>query len=508
MKAVGKSRLAVPWLLYCLLVLPANQTAKAVVSSATPNETMGKGAPKVYPTEKKVELGVWDDAYLCKDRDIIFLRKGDALFSLPGSGHPTPTKILSESALVNSHIQTSAGASNSIWLFMHSDVTAPFAINTQSGLIVPFSIPGLQLPGSHTPEIQSYVISPSGYWALLMVAGGDKATWPRDGNRPIYFWLNLKSAKVIQLPIGWDLISFSSDQKFALGNDRTSLDLKTGTLIPNYPMLDKKYFIPFRWNDTQTVRPLVLWDSPRPIDGYFAGLSVNGSAFPMPNDFPAQQHLFIAKERDGFAGFQLIHLGVTPAETIQFWILRLQKDQKPELVGTGVKDLAMLNGGNCIFTKEADGSPQYPEAFYRDYSTKAERNLLDGVTRVPPLDEAFRGKSYIVDKMTISLIDGFGGIGESPLILCVFEHNRSDVRQEVFIGDEHQLHPVRWRRAMLVNSSGKRYLTNLFNNGNLPDFVWVNNTGRIFMGNYLYSTSDRKVQLSEAVIDLSKSEGK
>ena len=43
-----------------------------------------------------------------------------------------------------------------------------------------------------------------------MIAGGDRESWPREGNRPVYFWMNLNSGKTLRLPTGWDLSYFFS----------------------------------------------------------------------------------------------------------------------------------------------------------------------------------------------------------------------------------------------------------------------------------------------------------
>jgi hypothetical protein len=486
-------------LLVCQCCFAAEDTNIVAASdwSELTNGLGGQPAPQICQTKEKLDLGTWDDVFVCKEQDCMILRRGDTLFSLAMSASSKPSKLVSASELKNAHFVTSAGSDNGIWLFMQSSESAPFAINTHSGQISQFNISGLKIPGSQTPAIQSYIIVQQADAAILMVAGGDHATWPREGNWPIYFWMNLKSGKVVQIPIGCDLDYFSADQKVAVFMNKQVIDVTTGDSITNFEMRENMEVVPFGWTETQSIKPLALWHQWTRAGGSFAGLSVGGEVFPVAAGFDGVNYLATAKANDGFVGFRLRHDGAPRMEPSPFWLMCLKQDQPAELSATGVIDFAILNSGNCVFTSVEDKQSGSSEAWFRNYQSKAKWNVLDGVRRLPDLDKEFAGKNYITDKMTTRLIEGFGGNKNNPFALCIFEHNRLDMRQMMVALPQHRLADITWRRAVLMTSTGERYMTDIFREGNIPDNVWVHNSGKIFTGAYIYSPTGRKIHLSE-----------
>ena len=68
-----------------------------------------------------------------------------------------------------------------------------------------------------------------------------------------------------------------------------------------------------------------------------------------------------------------------------------------------------------------------------------------------------------------------------------------------------------WRRAVILTSDGERYMTDLFREGNVPDIIWLHNSGKVIMGRYLENTSgfttERNVQLSETTLLPGKEKG-
>jgi hypothetical protein len=71
------------------------------------------------------------------------------------------------------------------------------------------------------------------------------------------------------------------------------------------------------------------------------------------------------------------------------------------------------------------------------------------------------------------------------------------MRQMMVSQPQHRLANIIWRRAVLMKSTGERYMTDIFREGNITDHVWVHNTGKIFTGAYIYSPSGREIHVSE-----------
>src|SRR5262249_20430169 len=212
------------------------------------------------------DLGLWDDVFVAQDQDVIVLRRGAELFSLAMAASSTPRKIAKAPAADNTQIIAGAAVDEKFWLFLNSNTAAPCALDAHSGAVAAFEIPGLTVPGSQAPGIQSCDIVPHAQAALLMVASGDRATWPRDGNRPVYFWMDLKSGKVVRLPIGWDLDFFSADERVAVFAKPTekpferrplqAVAMRTGERSDALPDRRKERYLPFDWTYTQKVKPL------------------------------------------------------------------------------------------------------------------------------------------------------------------------------------------------------------------------------------------------------------
>jgi hypothetical protein len=134
------------------------------------------------------------------------------------------------------------------------------------------------------------VIIPEAGGAILMVAGGDRKTWPRDGNRPVYFWVSLESGQAVRFPIGWDLEYFSSDQRvavFATPKENAlvkrplqAVDVRTGAARGQLPRPGEEYRVPFEWFETQSVKPLCVLRPETGDIGRFIGVSFDSRAYP------------------------------------------------------------------------------------------------------------------------------------------------------------------------------------------------------------------------------------
>jgi hypothetical protein len=131
--------------------------------------------------------------------------------------------------------------------------------------------------------------------------------------------------------------------------------------------------------------------------------------------------------------------------------------------------------------------------------------VLDDVERLPDLDKDF-DKDYIENKMTVRLIEGFGGLQQGSLVVCLFSHFRGDMRAHIIPSQGKRLEPMTWRRTLILTSAGDRYMTDLFREGNVPDQIWLHDSGKMIMGNYIWqspgSRRERKIQLTEVMVQI------
>jgi hypothetical protein len=457
-------------------------------------------------------LGLWDDVFVAHDRDDIVLRRGEELFSLAMAGSLAPRRIAKAPAAGNTDIIAGAAFDERYWLFLNSSKAAPCALDAYSGAVARFEIPGLRVPASHAPGIQWYDIVPHARAALLMVSGGDRATWPRDGNRPIYFWMDLKSGKVIRFSTGWDLDYFSADEGvavFASPGRKHAIDMRTGNRIEVLPDRRKERSIPFDWTDTQRVKALYERREGKGDADYFAGLSVDGLVLPVALGLEDVRYLAMAKTGDGFAGFRLRRSGATGGEPGPLWILPFKDAHKTESIATEVTDFTMLGQGNALFvTREQGGKTassenrHHAEAFFHARGDRSSWNVLEGVERLPKLDKAFADADYVTDSLRVRLIEGSGTSRHEPLVVCLCEHHRGDLR--AFSADGKVLESATWRRALLITGDGRRSLTPLFREGNLPDRIWLHKSGKLLTGTFIWHESaggrQRRLQLSQSTL--------
>jgi hypothetical protein len=354
-----------------------------------------------------------------------------------------------------------------------------------------------------------------------MVSGGDRATWPRDGNRPVYFWMDLKSGKVVRFPISWELNYFSADERVAVfakpaenrfeRRPRQAIELRTGEWIDAFPDRRKERCIPFEWQNTQQIKPLYEQREGKGDAEYFAGLSVDGRVLPVALGLEDVRYLSMAKAGDGFAGFRLRHSGASRGEPSPLWIVPFNDPQKTESIATRVTDFTMLGQGNAVYaTVDPSGKRarsedrRHDEAFFHVRADRSSWNVLEGVERLPKLEKEFADADYVTDRLRVRLIEGFGASRHKPLVVCLCEHHRGERRALVFPPNGKVLKSVIWRRALVITHDGRRSLTPLFREGNLPDQIWLHKAGKLLTGSYVWDESGserrRRVQLSESTL--------
>jgi hypothetical protein len=494
-----------------LFILLSDTTAHAV-PLPVPEPRVVAAPPlhqgKVSPT---ADLGLWDDVFVVHDQDIIVLRKGDELFSLLMEAAAKPKRIAKVAAAINTQIIAGAAVDKRLWLFLNSAKAAPCAVDLHSGTVATFDIPGLKVPGSQAPGIGAYRIVPHLQAAVLDVSGGDRATWPRDGNRPVHFWMDLKSGKVVQLPIGWDLHYFSADESVAAFGPTRAIAMKTGEKIDAAPDRRKELCNSWDWTNKQRVRALHERREGKGDADYFAGVSVNGRVLPVNIGLDDVRYMSLAKADDSAAGFRLRRSGAGTEEPSPLWLVPFKDSKKTEPIANDVTDFAMLGYGNTVYVtvekpakRDLSERKRRNEAFFYTRSERSSWNVLEGVERLPKLGEALAEASFIQDSLTIRIIEGFGASKHEPAVICLFEHHRGDGRARI-LSMEEALKSVTWRRAILIGRDGKRSLTPLFRDGNLPDQIWLHHSGKVITGTSVWNEANgerkRQVQLSESTVE-------
>src|SRR5262249_45423303 len=121
-------------------------------------------------TAAQRDLGVWDDIFVFEDQDFMVLRRDEALFSLSMTKPSKLIKLVTAPETKSAEIILGGHSENNLWLFLQSSKTAPFAVEARTGKVSKFDIPGLKIPGDHTPGIQSHVEIHYADAVLLMIA--------------------------------------------------------------------------------------------------------------------------------------------------------------------------------------------------------------------------------------------------------------------------------------------------------------------------------------------------
>ncbi len=481
----------------CSLLVPAN------AESTPPGDSK---APPLLDCEvtSQRDLGAWDDAFVCEDKDMLVLRRGDTLHTLLMGEGAQPKEIVTLDTLSHTRIIACIPSGERVWLLLNSTETDAFAVEVNSAKVADFKIPNLTIPGSLAPRIQSYVTVPHADAVILMIEGGDRETWPRDGNRPIYFWMSLTTGNVVRFPIGWDLDYFSMDQGVAVfGRTREEafkrqvISMQTGASLDSIPFGKANGYVPFNWTDTHAVKPIYMNRPKMGDQAFFRGLSIKGRVLLIDLDLDETFYLSQAMETDGFVGFRLRREGGSGGEPSPLWIVKAENPTSPESVATSVTNFAVLKAGNSVISTTGHGVKKASsEAFFRDSHDKSMWNVLDGVARLPELELELAEKDYVQDQMTVRLITGFGN--QSPIVLCLYEHFRGDMRSLVLPTEEKTVKRELWRRAVVVTSEGKRSMTGLFREGRVPDILWLHNSGILMTG----FTEAGKTELSASTLEL------
>jgi len=501
----------------------------ALSESVVPADAFEISRSLVKPPEKHIckqgeirDLGLWDDVFNYDGSDLIIVRKETELFSLSMTSPGRIKKLTTIPETVSAEIVDGIEYDGHQWLFCQSENTAPFAIDLDSSKKVDFEIPGVRIPGEHAPVIQSCVIASHAGGIILMISGGDRDTWPRPGNRPIFFWMGLESGRSVQFPVGWDLEYFSADLKIAVfekPQEKTfqrrllqAVDMKNGEVISNVPNRREEFLILFDWSSKDRVKPLLAPRQQETSDR-FAGVSVGGLAYPLDMMLSAPKETSV-KALNNWVIFHWNSHGQLRKEASSLWLSPLKKGAKPKHLADNVVACEFVGDGKCVVGVAGYGAKgTFTEAFLYDAVAEKAWNVLDGVERLPALAPELVEKKYIEDKLTLRMIPGFGSSRQDRLVLCLFSHFRADMRAMVWPLNSRVIsRPVLWRCAVILTANGRRYMAEALRDGDIPDKIWLHNSGKIitaaYKGMHTESGKRRRIQLSLIDLQLGVSQDK
>jgi hypothetical protein len=457
-------------------------------------QTVFADAPKMSSCQSggKRDLGLWDDAFSYAGKDSIILRNGPELFSFPPASSGGPTKLATIPEMIGTKIVGGVESSGRQWLFLQSETSGPFAVDLMTRKQAIFPLPGVKIPGRHAPEIQWSVIVKHAGGAIFELSGGDPDSWPRPENRSLYYWFSLESGRTVLLPIGWDLLYFSADQKISVfwnlqgeraarggpqfaGRPVAAISMATGEVISDVPDQSLVLTVPFEWTDRNDIKPLAVPDT-----GTFAGISVNGTPYPFDMKLEGRQYLDAAQAERDAAVFSLRHSGTTGPIASTLWWVRLAKNETPRLLAEKPESFEPLGKRFWVFaTSDQSESKKSSEAFVYDSDTRRAWNVLDSVQRLPALDPEIAQKNYIQDAMTVRLVRGFGSSRYPALVASLFFHSRFDLRANT---PSTERLSQQWHRAVLLSAQGVRCTADIPQTVSAREKLWLHNSGKLLVG--------------------------
>jgi hypothetical protein len=426
-------------------------------------------------TKETHDLGTFDDIFSKEGMDDVIVRRGNDFFAVT-SGALKKVATVADGDGVK--IIDGTQGDGHTWLFLEPKQGPSFALDlvTQKRVDLGMGESPKDKPGGH---LQSRVFTPGA--AMLMLDGGGAATWPRPGNRPVYFWMNLASGKAMPMPVGWDLDYFSDDQSVAVfekpkeregyGRKLQAVDMKTGEAVSATPDRQLVSWVDFDWSYRSAVRP--IYGTEQRI---LVGFNVLGSVYPLELGGGPDHYVSDAKS-DGSVVVWLGQEG-TASQTnpTALWRASIKKRERPLRVGTGITDLAISGKGFAVLSaidvakrggEEELTAGRPSRALLYSMDDGKAWDVLDKVERLPPLAAEFINKPYIIDDTRLELIQSSSGLGP---VLCIFDQDRRDAR-----ATDQAIPPESWRRAVLI-SNGGRYMTDLFRDES-PQKIFLDKSG-------------------------------
>lgn len=459
----------------------------------------------------RFDLGEWDEVVPQGGEGALLLRRGNTFYSLPSLDSTEPVALAQTPAAPESAVFRAVGTGADVWAIVNFEHAMPVAVNIASGQISRFQVPGFD----EAAIIDSVEYIPTANAILVNMFGNTDArqVWPRKSH-PVYFWMSLATGKVIAFPLEWALDGFSPDQSVAIftawngtagGRWEThAVQLATGqsTVAPNRYL--KTGFAPYDWQDKDEIKTLY---APLPGKGdrpYFAGFSYYGQSLYFDLGLSEQHHKRQVDFRGGYLAFTA-RINEHPERfDSPLWVMAREDGAVPQKLLTRVDDFALLDDGNAVAVTTHEKRIPKLEAYYLGRSDKRVGNLLDGIPRLPPIEDRFRHRDNIHEGMSIDFKGGRGPGVRGRLALCRFHHFREDPLSNNEFGPH--VHPRQsWNCALLVASNGDRFLLDperfiirdpdLLSAKSPPDKIWLSNSGRILLAHYIWLENEAGIRV-------------
>ena len=468
--------------------------------------------------ENRIHLGDWHDIIVLPDADNIILRRDETCYELDASANGQLTKVGDFDALRNSKFVFSARHDDSTWLFFESSTSAPFVINLKTGRTVLFDIPGLKLPGSHAPQIQSWVLAERLGGVVLEISGGDRASWPRTGNRPVFFWFGTMSGQATRMPIGCDLDYLSADQTVAIFDNphienlksrgKFALEMRTGKEVDSVPDKQADSFTPWDWSETGPAKEVRAPESRSKTElppGALIGVSIPGSMWRFSSHFGNKAYFHSPQINDGWLCFQVRPYGQAEAPTL--YCCSLADEIVLQQMSLKALNFQLLPGGLCVYSERGHGEKGDSHEVFLGNPTKGTTwNVLDDIDRLPTVSPDLSKKPYIEDKMRVRLVQSFGSAHDFHQVMCLFIQQQGDMRSFVYpsTAPGNQL-PIQIRRkTILVGPGEQRTQLDVLTGNQQPERIWLHDTGRLYLGYDALSTrpgENRSIRLHRVKLE-------
>ena len=206
--------------------------------------------------EKATELPAFHDAIYCPDADAVVLLRGRQLIRLSPKP-PYEQAVTEDDRFAGAKLIGAFRSGQRFWVALHGaklpEREGAWPVVYEVGLrrpVVP--VPeGLKERGAGATEMTICAAAPRRGGLLVFTCGRQEDGWPRDGHRPVYFWLDIAhGGDMRRIQPGWDLDYLADGGRVAvfegtyLGDFRRrpliAMDMEDGEFLRQTPDRDKE----------------------------------------------------------------------------------------------------------------------------------------------------------------------------------------------------------------------------------------------------------------------------
>lgn len=414
-----------------LALLAAALLASACGSEddATSRGSHAADAPAAGSLADALALGTYDHVYPLRESSNVLLLHGRRLSVLEYDGPRLHVRFLAEDdAFAGARIRRVIRTPHGFTLLCTALGAPAFLYSVTQEKRVPLQPEGVMAHPGESTEIQGLVLSGDRRRAILMISGGSSATWPRSGNRPIFFWADLDAPRVRELKPGWDLEYLTPNLDRAVfelprlwrGAERGLLAVRMadGTHTQDFPRTTDGPWVRYNWSAWGDVRPYYSKRSSRYTgDARLLGLVVRGVSHPIAFPSPTRLGLRRADVRDGWAAALFRRKRVVEASgpddswplyvlPLESFTLPLDAAPPPRPMAEEVQTFGLMPGGKVLVVtrlQNLGGRRRAQGAFLVDAATGKRTDALAGVAFLPPLTAAQAQVESNDDRLGIAL---------------------------------------------------------------------------------------------------------